>query len=94
MASSPGELGTLLADEKFSPQNLEEAKKLKNDQLWSEHGQQDQEQFLLAQLGELDREIGKKLSENATNFSKPISCLNKLISELQGQGQQPASEFL
>ncbi|KAM9119662.1 uncharacterized protein ACDP82_015986 [Pangshura tecta] len=53
-----------------------------------------EEQLLLAQLGELEKEIVKLQDENITKLSVEISRLSELISEMEGKCQQPASEFL
>uniref|UniRef100_A0A8C0H1L2 Zinc finger protein RFP-like n=1 Tax=Chelonoidis abingdonii TaxID=106734 RepID=A0A8C0H1L2_CHEAB len=55
---------------------------------------EEQEQLLLAQLEKLEKEITKIQDENITKVSEEISCLSKLISELEGKCQKPASEFL
>ncbi|XP_019351146.1 zinc finger protein RFP-like [Alligator mississippiensis] len=55
---------------------------------------QEQEQFLLAQLTELDKELQKLQKENVTKLSKEISHLNNLIKEVEQKCQHPASEFL
>lgn len=55
---------------------------------------QQQEQLLLAQLGELEKEVVKTQTENVTILSKEISYLSDLISEMEGKYQQPVDEFL
>ncbi|XP_067396528.1 zinc finger protein RFP-like [Emydura macquarii macquarii] len=52
------------------------------------------ERLLLAQLGELDKEILKKGNECVTRFSRELSHLNSLIGEMEQKWQQPAWEFL
>uniref|UniRef100_A0A8C8VH40 Uncharacterized protein n=1 Tax=Pelusios castaneus TaxID=367368 RepID=A0A8C8VH40_9SAUR len=54
----------------------------------------EQERLLLARLGELDEEIGRRQEENATHLCKEISRLSALITELEGKCQQPAPELL
>ncbi|KAG6923156.1 zinc finger protein RFP-like [Chelydra serpentina] len=54
----------------------------------------EQERRRLGRLGELDEEIVKRRDENAAKFSKALSCLSDLVSELEGKCQQPAGEFL
>uniref|UniRef100_A0A8D0GY56 Zinc finger protein RFP-like n=1 Tax=Sphenodon punctatus TaxID=8508 RepID=A0A8D0GY56_SPHPU len=51
-----------------------------------------QQRLLLAQLGVLETEIGKR--EDVTRCSEKISCLNTLIREMEGRCQQPAGQFL
>ncbi|XP_067394705.1 zinc finger protein RFP-like, partial [Emydura macquarii macquarii] len=55
---------------------------------------QERERLLLAQLEKLDKEILKIRNDNVTKLSEEISRVNKLISELEGKCQKPASEFL
>ncbi|XP_039358196.1 zinc finger protein RFP-like [Mauremys reevesii] len=55
---------------------------------------EEEERLLLAQLGELEKEIVKLQGENITKVSAEISRLSELISEMEGKCQQPASEFL
>ncbi|CAM4666248.1 unnamed protein product [Caretta caretta] len=55
---------------------------------------EEQERLLLAQLDKLDEEIVKIQNENVSKLSKQISHLSDLISEMEGKGQKPASEFL
>ncbi|XP_014453046.2 zinc finger protein RFP-like isoform X2 [Alligator mississippiensis] len=54
----------------------------------------DQEQLLLARLGELEREFVKSQEEKSSEVSKGISVLNKVIADLEEKCQQPASDFL
>ncbi|XP_067418635.1 E3 ubiquitin-protein ligase TRIM39-like [Emydura macquarii macquarii] len=54
----------------------------------------EQERLLLARLGELDEEIGRRREENSTQLCEEISRLSALITELEGKCQQPAHEFL
>uniref|UniRef100_A0A8D0H246 Uncharacterized protein n=1 Tax=Sphenodon punctatus TaxID=8508 RepID=A0A8D0H246_SPHPU len=55
---------------------------------------EEQQRLLLARLGELETEIGKRRGEDAARCSKEISHLDTLIREMEGQFQQPASQFL
>ncbi|XP_043352747.1 zinc finger protein RFP-like isoform X2 [Dermochelys coriacea] len=55
---------------------------------------EEQERYQLGRLGKLDKEIVKMRDENATKYSKALSCLNDLVCEMEGKCQQPASEFL
>uniref|UniRef100_A0A8C3HLU6 RING-type E3 ubiquitin transferase n=1 Tax=Chrysemys picta bellii TaxID=8478 RepID=A0A8C3HLU6_CHRPI len=55
---------------------------------------EEQEKHRLGRLGELDKEIVKMRDENATKYSKALSCLSDLVCEMEGKCQQPASEFL
>ncbi|XP_067419829.1 zinc finger protein RFP-like [Emydura macquarii macquarii] len=55
---------------------------------------QERERLLLAQLEKLDKEILKIRNDNVTKLSEEISRVSKLISELEGKCQKPASEFL
>ncbi|XP_044840091.1 uncharacterized protein LOC123346681 [Mauremys mutica] len=54
----------------------------------------EQERLLLARLGELDQEIGRRREENATRLCEEISQLSALITELEGKCQQPVPELL
>ncbi|TFJ96396.1 alanyl-tRNA synthetase [Platysternon megacephalum] len=54
----------------------------------------EQERLLLARLGELDEEIGRRREENATCLCKEISQLSTLITELEEKCQQPVLELL
>ncbi|XP_029767878.1 zinc finger protein RFP-like, partial [Terrapene carolina triunguis] len=54
----------------------------------------EQERLLLARLGELDEEIGRRRAENATRLCKEISQLSTRITELEGKCQQPVLELL
>ncbi|XP_067406883.1 E3 ubiquitin-protein ligase TRIM15-like isoform X2 [Emydura macquarii macquarii] len=54
----------------------------------------EQERLLLARLGELDEEIGRRREENSTQLCEEISRLSALITELEGKCQQPAPELL
>ncbi|XP_062454593.1 zinc finger protein RFP-like [Rhea pennata] len=55
---------------------------------------EDQARHLLAQLGQLDRDVEKMQEENITSLTKEISRLDTLIQEMEEKCQQPASEFL
>ncbi|XP_067414652.1 tripartite motif-containing protein 10-like [Emydura macquarii macquarii] len=55
---------------------------------------EEQEQLLVARLGELDKEIVRWQNEIVTKLSKEISRLSELIREMEGKCQQPAREFL
>ncbi|XP_048343254.1 E3 ubiquitin-protein ligase TRIM58-like [Sphaerodactylus townsendi] len=52
------------------------------------------EGFWLAQLGDLEKEIKKKLKDNITRISQEITRMSYLIREMEEQCQQPDSEFL
>ncbi|CAM5148615.1 unnamed protein product [Eretmochelys imbricata] len=54
----------------------------------------EQERLLLARLGELDEEIGRRREDNATHLGEEISRLSALITELEGKRQQPVLELL
>ncbi|XP_019388800.1 PREDICTED: zinc finger protein RFP-like [Crocodylus porosus] len=54
----------------------------------------EQEQLLLAQLGELEKEAEKIQEAKVIKLSEEISHLSELISEMEAKCQQPASEFL
>ncbi|XP_067391490.1 zinc finger protein RFP-like [Emydura macquarii macquarii] len=54
----------------------------------------EQERLLLARLGELDEEIGRRREENSTQLCEEISRLSALITELEGKCQQPVPELL
>ncbi|CAM4634675.1 unnamed protein product, partial [Caretta caretta] len=54
----------------------------------------EQERLLLARLGELGEEIGRRREENATHLGEEISRLSALITELEGKRQQPVLELL
>ncbi|EMP25886.1 Tripartite motif-containing protein 15 [Chelonia mydas] len=73
-----------------------ETKRLKilseSEQLWQ--FLEEQKPLLLARLEELDKEIEKRRDENIAKLLEELSCLNDMISELEGKCQQPASEFL
>ncbi|CAM5158066.1 unnamed protein product, partial [Eretmochelys imbricata] len=62
------------------------------EQLWQ--FLEEQERLLLARLEELDKEIEKRRDENIAKLLEELSCLNDMISELEGKCQQPGSEFL
>ncbi|XP_067418519.1 zinc finger protein RFP-like [Emydura macquarii macquarii] len=55
---------------------------------------EEQERRRLCRLGELAKEIVKRRDENATKYSKVLSCLSELVCEMEGKCQQPTSEFL
>ncbi|XP_037768587.1 zinc finger protein RFP isoform X2 [Chelonia mydas] len=55
---------------------------------------EEQERLLLARLEKLDRKVVKIQNDNVSKLSEEISHLSELISELEGKGQKPASEFL
>ncbi|XP_049648896.1 E3 ubiquitin-protein ligase TRIM7-like [Accipiter gentilis] len=54
----------------------------------------DQELVLLAQLGELDREMMRRQEEEETKITGEISLLDVLICKMQKKLEQPASRFL
>ncbi|NXK14138.1 TRI27 protein, partial [Herpetotheres cachinnans] len=54
----------------------------------------DQELVLLAQLGELDREMMRRQEAEETKMSGQISLLDVLICEMEKKLEQPASRFL
>ncbi|XP_043384125.1 zinc finger protein RFP-like isoform X3 [Chelonia mydas] len=55
---------------------------------------EEQERLLLAQLEKLEEVTVKIQKENITKLSKEISCLSKLISDLERKYKKPANEFL
>ncbi|CAM5095648.1 unnamed protein product [Natator depressus] len=55
---------------------------------------EEQERLLLAQLDQLDKEIVNIQNDYFPKPSKKISHLSELISEMEGKGQESASEFL
>ncbi|NXJ01024.1 TRI27 protein, partial [Psophia crepitans] len=55
---------------------------------------EDHARHLLAQLGDLERDVEKTQEENITSLTKEISHLDTLIQEMEEKCQQPASEFL
>uniref|UniRef100_A0A8D0GUR7 Zinc finger protein RFP-like n=1 Tax=Sphenodon punctatus TaxID=8508 RepID=A0A8D0GUR7_SPHPU len=55
---------------------------------------EEQQRLLLAWLGELETEIGKRRGGDAARCSEEISRLDTLIREMEVQRQQPASRFL
>ncbi|CAM5090893.1 unnamed protein product, partial [Natator depressus] len=55
---------------------------------------EEQERLLLAQLDQLDKEIVNIQHDYFPKLSKKISHLSELISEMEGKGQESASEFL
>lgn len=57
-------------------------------------GLEEDEQFWLAQLNELEIKPLERKEENVAQLSQEISMLSSLISEIEGNCQQPASEFL
>uniref|UniRef100_A0A8D0G5K6 Zinc finger protein RFP-like n=1 Tax=Sphenodon punctatus TaxID=8508 RepID=A0A8D0G5K6_SPHPU len=87
-----------LSGEKKS-QELLEASEAKKEKILSEFERlhqflEEQQRLLLAQLGELETEIGKRREGDAARCSEEISRLDTLIREMEGQCQQPASQFL
>ncbi|XP_075772585.1 zinc finger protein RFP-like isoform X2 [Pelodiscus sinensis] len=54
----------------------------------------ERERLLLAQLGELDKEIGRRREEHAARLGEDISRLSTMISELEEKCRQPALELL
>ncbi|XP_042310939.1 tripartite motif-containing protein 15-like [Sceloporus undulatus] len=55
---------------------------------------QEQERHLLAQLGELEKEMAKEQEETGRRLSHTFSLLSSLISDLEKDCQRPAGEFL
>ncbi|KAM6188483.1 E3 ubiquitin-protein ligase TRIM7-like isoform 1-T1 [Sarcoramphus papa] len=55
---------------------------------------EDHARHLLAQLGNLERDIEKMQEDNITSLTKEISRLDTLIQEMEDKCQQPASKFL
>ncbi|XP_061475487.1 zinc finger protein RFP-like isoform X2 [Rhineura floridana] len=55
---------------------------------------EEQEQLLLAQMGELEKEIAKKRDDRLARLSEELSALEKIIWEMKEKHQQPASELL
>ncbi|XP_009818382.2 zinc finger protein RFP [Gavia stellata] len=55
---------------------------------------EDHARHLLAQLGDLERDLEKTQEENITSLTKEISRLDTLIQEMEEKCQQPASKFL
>ncbi|XP_065421092.1 zinc finger protein RFP-like [Chrysemys picta bellii] len=91
-------LGLKETGEKKSWKNLKHIEK-ERQKIVSEFQQlrqflEEQERLLLAQLEKLEEVIVKIEKENITKLSEEISCLSKLISELEGKYKKPASEFL
>ncbi|XP_075768590.1 zinc finger protein RFP-like [Pelodiscus sinensis] len=54
----------------------------------------ERERLLLARLGELDEEIGRRREEHAARLGEEISRLSALILELEETCRQPALELL
>ncbi|NXI74423.1 TRI10 protein, partial [Anseranas semipalmata] len=54
----------------------------------------EQEVVLLAQLGELDREVMRRQEEEETKMSGEISLLNILVCEMEKKLEQPTRGFL
>ncbi|NXF84037.1 TRI27 protein, partial [Sclerurus mexicanus] len=54
----------------------------------------EQEWLLLAQLGHLDREIGRERDEAVAKVNEEMSHLETLMWEMEGKFQQPPSQFL
>ncbi|XP_065271257.1 zinc finger protein RFP-like [Emys orbicularis] len=91
-------LGWKLIGEKRSPEYLGKTE-AEREKIVSQFKQlhqflEEEEQLLLARLGDLEKEIVKLQDENITKLSAEISCLSELIIEMEGKCQQPASEFL
>ncbi|XP_062491413.1 zinc finger protein RFP-like isoform X1 [Pezoporus occidentalis] len=55
---------------------------------------EDHAQHLLAQLGDLERDIEKLQEENVTSLTKEISRLDSFIQEMEEKSQQPTNQFL
>ncbi|KYO19862.1 hypothetical protein Y1Q_0006826 [Alligator mississippiensis] len=55
---------------------------------------EEQEQLMLAELGEVESSIEKSQGETVTQLSEEISHLANLIRELEGKCQQAASDLL
>lgn len=55
---------------------------------------EDHAQHLLAQLGDLERDIEKLQEENVTSLTKEISRLDSFIQEMEEKSQQPPNQFL
>ncbi|XP_054832463.1 uncharacterized protein LOC129327730 [Eublepharis macularius] len=55
---------------------------------------EEKEGFWLAQLGDLETEIKKKLKDNITRISQEITNISYLTTEMEEKCQQPESEFL
>ncbi|CAM5148659.1 unnamed protein product [Eretmochelys imbricata] len=54
----------------------------------------EQERLLLAWLGELGEEIGRRREDNVTHLGEEISRLSALMTELEGKRQPPVLELL
>ncbi|XP_060094712.1 zinc finger protein RFP-like [Heteronotia binoei] len=54
----------------------------------------EKEDFWLTQLGDLQKEIKKKLKDNITRISQRITSISYLTKEMEEKCQQPESEFL
>lgn len=54
----------------------------------------EQEQFHLAKLGDLEREIKKTMHDYANIFDDEIVYINNLIREIEKKGDQPDDQFL
>ncbi|XP_062978510.1 tripartite motif-containing protein 10-like [Elgaria multicarinata webbii] len=55
---------------------------------------EEQEQLLLAQLDEVEKEIASRREEHRARLSEELSSLERLIREMEEKCQQPASELL
>ncbi|XP_015471585.1 E3 ubiquitin-protein ligase TRIM7-like [Parus major] len=55
---------------------------------------EEKERLLLAQLGDLDRAIGRAQDEALAKVSEELSQLDTLVWEMEGKFQQPPSHFL
>ncbi|XP_053154888.1 E3 ubiquitin-protein ligase TRIM7-like isoform X2 [Hemicordylus capensis] len=55
---------------------------------------EEQEKFLLAQMEEVEKEIGRKRAVHAAILSRELSSLESLIREMEEKCQQPVTELL
>ncbi|CAM5158084.1 unnamed protein product [Eretmochelys imbricata] len=91
-------LGFKVTGEKRRQEYLEQTKaqrcKILSEFDQLRHLLEEQEQLLLARLGELEKDIVNRQNGSVAKLSEEISRLSELISELEKKYQQPASEFL
>ncbi|XP_060125804.1 zinc finger protein RFP-like [Zootoca vivipara] len=55
---------------------------------------EEQEKRMLNHMEEVEKEIARRRDEQLAKLSRKLSSLEKIIQEMEGKGQQPASELL
>ncbi|KAL8213084.1 UNVERIFIED_CONTAM: hypothetical protein K2H54_060674 [Gekko kuhli] len=90
----PQKLAEEIASQKTLAQIEAEKRKIKSAFERMHNVLEEKEGFWLAQLGDLEKEVKKKLKDNIARISQKRTSISYLIREMEEKCQQPDREFL